>query len=214
VYPVKPFMPDDRAIPDLLDQAVGKLRGITDPDRRLQVANLLDDALVTARTAVAGIKRDTVNELRGPAAGYATIAQRLGLTKGRVQQIANAPRRAFPAAYAFRDGSGTWYGEPGLLPAGTYAEAPTFIAFDPADKYNPLAGQVLTVRFGDMTDDGRVSVHWLPVRLQDGSQRNVRMTTGVMDALFGPPFTGTPERDAWEAARERRRRELGGSSSS
>ena len=200
-------MPDDRAIPDLLDQAVERLRGIADPERRLQVANLLDEALVTARTAVARIKRDTVNDMRGPSAGYSTIAARLGLTKGRVQQIANAPRRAFPAAYAFRDESGTWYGEPELLRA--YTEAPTFIAFDPADKYNPLAGQVLTVRFGDMEHDDRVSVYWLPVRLADDSQRNVRMTTTVMDALFGPGDTTSPERAAWEADRERRRRELG-----
>jgi hypothetical protein len=204
---MKPFMPDDRAIPDLLDQAVERLRGIADPERRLQVANLLDEGLVTARTAVARIKRDTVNDMRGPSAGYSTIAARLGLTKGRVQQIANAPRRVFPAAFAFRDESGTWYGEPGLL--RMYAEAPTFIAFNPADKYNPLADQVLTVRFGDMEHENRVSVYWLPVRLADGSQRNVRMTTTVMDALFGPMDTTSPERAVWEAARERRRRELG-----
>ena len=173
------------------------------------MANLLDEALANARTAVAGIKRDAVNEMRGPRAGYSTIAERLGLTKSRVQQIANAPRRRFPAAYAFRDENGTWHGDPGLLlPA--HAEAPTFIAFSPADKYNPLAGQVLTVRFGDMEHDGRVSAHTLPVRLPDGSQRNLRMTNAVMDALFGPPFAGSPERNAWEAAHDRRRRELDG----
>jgi hypothetical protein len=201
-------MPDDRAIPDMLDRAVEALRGIADPERRLDLANLLDEALANARTAVAGIKRDAVNEMRGPRAGYSTIGERLGLTKGRVQQIANAPRRRFPAAYAFRDESGTWHGDPGLLPA--YAEAPTFIAFSPADKYNPLAGQVLTVRFGDMGHDDRVSAHTLPVRLPDASQRNLRITNTVMDALFGPPFAGSPERKAWEAARERRRREPGG----
>lgn len=172
------------------------------------MANLFDEALANARTAVAGIKRDAVNEMRGPQAGYSTIAGRLGLTKGRVQQIANAPRRRFPAAYAFRDQSGAWHGDPGLLP--TYAEAPTFIAFSPADKCNPLAGQVLTVRFGDMEDDDRVSAYTLPVRLPDGDQRNLRMTSTVMDALFGPPLAGTPEHNAWEAAREQRQRELGG----
>ena len=92
---MKPLMPDDRSIPDRLDRAVEELRGIADPERRLQVANLLDEALVTARAAVAGIKRDTVNEMRGPSAGYPTIAQRLGLTKARVQQIANAPRKRY-----------------------------------------------------------------------------------------------------------------------
>jgi hypothetical protein len=171
------------------------------------MANLLDEALANARTAVAGIKRDAVNEMRGPRAGYSTIAGRLGLTRGRVQQIANAPRRAFPAAYAFADVNGTWYGEPGLL--HPYTEAPTFIAFSPADKHNPLAGQVLTVRYGDMLDDDRVSLYTLPVRLRDDRQLNLRMTNAVMDALFGPTDTSTLEHAEWEARRERRKRELG-----
>ena len=206
---MKPFMPDDRAIPDLLDQTVENLRAIGDPERRLQVANLLDEALVTARTAVAGVKRDTVNEMRGPLAGYGTIADHLGLTKGRVQQIANAPRKAFLTAYAFSDEGGEWHGEPGLLRQGAYREAPTFIAFSPADKYNPLAGQVLTVRFGSLEHDDRVSLYTLPVRLGDGSQVNLRMTNAVMDGLFGPAQVGTAEYQAWEAARGRRRQELG-----
>jgi hypothetical protein len=201
-------MPDDRSIPDLLDHAVGELRGITDPERRLKMANLLDYALANARTAVAGIRRDTVNEMRGPRAGYSTIADRLGLTKGRVQQIANAPRRPLPAAYAFRDENRTWHGEPGLVKGG-YSEAPTYIAFDPADKYNPLARQVLTVRYADMDCDDRVSLYTLPVRLRDGSQYNLRMTNAVMDALFGPAQMGTPQRAEWEARRTRRQKELG-----
>jgi hypothetical protein len=181
----------------MLDCAVQELRGIGDPERRLQVANLLDEALVTARTAVAGVKRDTVNEMRGPSVGYLTIAERLGLTKGRVQQIANAPRRSFPAAYAFRDESGAWHGEPGLLPAGAFRESPTFIAFAPADEFNPLAGQVLSVRFGDIDHDERVSLYTLPVRHADGSALNLRMTNAVMDSLFGPTRTGTAECEAW-----------------
>lgn len=76
-------------------------------------------------------------------------------------------------------------------------------------KYNPLAGQVLTVRFGDLEHDDRVSLYTLPVRLGDGSQLNLRMTNAVMDGLFGPAQAGTPEHEAWEAARERRRQELG-----
>jgi hypothetical protein len=114
-----------------------------------------------------------------------------------------------PAAYAFRDENGVWYGEPGLLPAGAFRESPTFISFAPADKYNQLAGQVLTVRFGDIDHHDRVSLYTLPVRLADGSALNLRMTNAVMDALFGPARTGTPEREAWEAARDRRQQELG-----
>jgi hypothetical protein len=206
---MKPLMPDDRFIPDMLDSAVEELRSIADPEKRLQMANLLDEALVAARTAVAGIKRDTVSEMRSPSVGYLTIAERLGLTKGRVQQIANAPRKSYPAAYAFRDENGAWHGEPGLLPAGAFRESPTCIAFAPADKYNPLAGQVLDVRFGEIDHDDRVSLYTLPVRLADGSALNLRMTHAVMDALFGPARTETPEREAWEAARDRWRQELG-----
>ncbi len=40
--------------------------------------------------------------------GYGTIAGRLGLTKARVQQIANTPKRAWIVAYAVRDQHGTW----------------------------------------------------------------------------------------------------------
>ena len=126
-----------------------------------------------------------------------------------MQQIANAPQKAFPAAYAFCDQDGTWHGEPELQPAGAYREAPTFIAFDPADKYNPLAGQVLTVRFGELDHDDRLSLYTLPVRLSDDSALNLRMTSAVMDSLFGPVHTGTPGYEEWEAARERHRRDLG-----
>ncbi len=49
----------------------------------------------------------------------------------------------------------------------------------------------------------------IPISLA-GSPLNLRMTNAVMAALFGPARTGTPEHKAWEAARERRRQELGG----
>lgn len=83
-----------------------------------------------------------------------------------MQQIAKAPRKPVSAAYAFADENGTWYGEPGLRPICAYNEAPTFIAFEPADKYNPLTGQVLTVRHAEMDYDDGVSLCTLPVRLR------------------------------------------------
>ncbi len=190
-----------------LDRALDDLRNVPDPYTRLQEARVLDDALVMARSVVAQIKRDAVTALRGTSAGYGTIAQRLGLTKARVQQIANVPRLA--AAYAFRDQEGSWYGEPELLPAGHYRESPSFIAFSPADKYNPLAGQVLTFRYGNVAEDHGVTAYTVQIRQDNGSPLNLRMTHSVQDALFGPPFVGSPERNQWEAARERRIRELG-----
>src|SRR5579859_7750197 len=191
-----------------LDQAIEELRAMTDPYARLREARALDDALVMARRVVAEIKRETVESLRGASGtGYGGIARRLGLTKARVQQIANTAR-GLPAAFAFRDQDGTWYGEPRLLPQGRYSEAPSFIAFSPADECNPLSGQVLTVRYGEVPEGHGVSAYTMQVRLDNGSPFNLRMTRPVQDALFGPPILGTPERAQWDMAREQRRRQL------
>ena len=195
-----------------VDQAITELRGIGDPYRRLRQADELDAALAAARTVVAQIRKDTIRSLRGPVIGYGTIAQRLGLTKSRVQQIVNAPARQIVAAYAFRDQRGRWHGQPRMLQEGSYREAPTFIAFDPpADRHNPLGGQILAVRYGPITHDEQVSVYSLQIRQDDGSPLNLRMTHRVQDALFGPPILGSPEREQWDQAREQRRREIDGS---
>jgi len=194
-----------------LDQALNELRSVPDPYARLSEAHDLDSALVMARSVVAQIKRDTINSLRGTTTGYGTIAQRLHLTKARVQQIANAPRNpGLAAAYAFRDEHGGWHGEPTLLPKARYQESPSFIPFSPADKYNPLGGQVLAVRYGDVGEDHGVSAYTLQIRQDNGSPLNLRMTHPVQDALFGPPISGMPERQQWEARREQRQRELDG----
>jgi hypothetical protein len=205
------LMPTSRSAADLLDQAVAAVRQITDPEMRFREAGNLDAALATARSDLAQIRRDAVNQMRAPqtAYGYGSIAGRLGLTKGRVQQIANTPLRTYPSAYAFRDEHGTWHGTLDLLPEGRYAEAPTLIPFNPAYRYNPLGGQTLLVRYGDIGDKQPVSTYTLPVS-QDGQQVNLRMTSAVQDALFGPPIMGTPERSRWEAACEQRKRELDG----
>jgi hypothetical protein len=192
-----------------LDQALDDLRAVPDPYARLAEAQDLDSALVMARSVVAQVKRDTINALRSTTSGYGTIAHRLGLTKARVQQIANAPRNlGLAAAYAFLDEHGSWHGEPGLLPAGQYRESPSFIPFSPADKFNPLGGQVLTVWYGRLDEEHGVSAYTLQIRQENGSPLNLRMTHAVQDALFGPPIDGTPERQRWEAARELRKREL------
>jgi hypothetical protein len=194
-----------------VDQAVAELRGIPDPYRRLRHADRLDAAFAAARTVVAQIRQDTIRSLRGPATGYGTIAHRLGLTKSRVQQLANAPIKQVVAAYAFRDEHGQWHGQPQRLRNDDYWEAPTFIPFDPpSDPYNPLGGQTLTVRYGAIDDDDQVSVYTLQIRRGDGSPMNLRMTRLVLDALFGPPILGTPQRHQWEQARERRWRGIDG----
>ena len=194
-----------------LDQALNDLKAIPDPYTRLREAQDLDSALIMARSVVAQIKQDTINALRGTTTGYGTIARRLGLTKARVQQIANAPRHpGLAVAYAFRDEKGAWHGEPDLLPSGRYREAPSSIPFSPADEYNPLAGQVLLVRYGDVSEGHGVSAYTVQIRQENGSPRNLRMTGPVQDALFGPPIMGTAARQLWDESRDRRRRELGG----
>lgn len=180
-----------------------------DPYTQLNEANNLDTALVNARSVVAQIKRDAIKALRSSTTGYGTIAQRLGLTKARVQQIANSPRKAWVAAYAVRDELGNWHGNPDLLLNGSYHDSPSFIPFQPADKYNPLAGQVMQVRYGPVDEDFGISAYTVQVRQDDGNPLNLRMTRPVMDALFGPSIFGSPERQQWEAAREQRMRELG-----
>lgn len=191
-----------------IERVVAELRTVADPYERLYRADRLDGALAGARSLVAEIKRDAVNSLRTPARGYGGIAYRLGLTKARVQQIANMPDRFVAVSYAFRDEQGTWHGEPELLPTGSYTDRRMAQPFKPADRFNPLWGQTLAMRCGDLADDERVGLNALFVTTQEGGQRPVRATHVVLDELFGPSEVGTARRDQWEAARERRRREL------
>jgi hypothetical protein len=192
---------------ELLAQAVAEIQGIANPRERLDEANRLDSALAVARAEVARIRRDTVNSMRNPATGYGKIAQMLGLSKARVQQIAKEPGRPVLSAYAIRDEAGEWHGEPDLLPRGRYREAPSFIAFTPADEALPLAGQVLTVRYGEIPEVDKISYYTVQIRRDNGSPLNLRMSYPVQDALFGPPHLGSSERRRWEAARDQRRRE-------
>jgi hypothetical protein len=192
---------------ELLAQAVAEIRAIPNPRERLDEANRLDSALASARAEVAKIRRDTVNSIRNPVTGYGKIAQMLGLSKARVQQIAREPGHPILAAYAIRDEAGQWHGETDLLPPGLYREAPSFIPFTPADEDLPLAGQVLTVRYGEVGEEGRISYYTVQIRRDDSSPLNLRMSYPVQDALFGPPCLGSSERQRWEAARDQRRRE-------
>ena len=75
---------------------------------------------------------------------------------------------------------------------------------------NPLAGQTLAVRYGDVGEKHGTRAYTLQILQDDGSPLNLRMTYPVRDALFGPPISGTPERQQREAARKRRQRELDG----
>jgi hypothetical protein len=71
----------------------------------------------------------------------------------------------------------------------------------------PPAGQDLTVRYGEVAEEGKVSYYTVQIRRDDGSPLNLRMSYPVQDALFGPPYPGSPERQRWDALRDQRRRE-------
>jgi hypothetical protein len=191
-----------------IDQAIDDLRKVADPIARIREADGLDSALAEARTAVAQIRRDAVTALRTPTSGYGSIAQQLGISKARVQQIANAPGKMATAAYAFLDASGQLYGDP-TTTRGPLLEAVTAVPFTPADKYNPLAGQELLFMYGPVADDDKVSLYTLQLRGGEGERLVVRMTHPVYDALFGPCQAGSLEWEKWQAAREQRRQELG-----
>lgn len=174
-----------------LDRAIAEIRAIEDPYARLHEADRLDAALVMARSALAQLKRDTVNGLRTPTFGYGGIAERLGLTKTRVQQIANLPTKFGQTAYAVMDVRGQWYGEPRLLAEGEYVDTRTPRPFTPADPGNPLFGQVLVVRCGEIEDADKVSMYTLAVLDGEdgaGADRSVRMTHTVQQALFEPTW--------------------------
>lgn len=190
----------------LIDQAIQHARAIPDPYARIKEADQLDEALATARSVVAKIKRDAINSLRTRTIGYGSIATRLGLTKTRVQQIANIPTKTIPVAFAIRDEHGQWYGDPNLL--GEYTDLVSACPFAPADQFNPLAGHTFAVRCAALPDDEDLSLNALYLRDDDGGIKSARMTHAVYAALFGPAEVGTPEHAQWEAARDAKRREL------
>jgi hypothetical protein len=125
----------------------------------------------------------------------------------------NAGRRAVVTAYAVLDDTGRWQGEPDLSVARRW-DYPMAYPFKPADLYNPLYGQVLTLRCAELGEDIGSEQHITPyaARVLADQRREVavRITYAVQDAMFGPPILGTPERAAWEQQRDQRQREIEG----
>lgn len=125
----------------------------------------------------------------------------------------HAGRRAVVTAYAVRDDAGRWYGDPDL-PVERRWDYPMAHPFEPVDEFNPLYGQVLTLRCAELGNELGGEQHISPyaVRVLADQRREVavRITAAVQDALFGPPFTGTPARDVWEQLREQRRHDVQG----
>ncbi|MFJ9782617.1 hypothetical protein ACIRSS_23755 [Amycolatopsis sp. NPDC101161] len=171
-------------MPDLLDQVLDRLRAVADPYHRLSKAEELDEALVAARSAVTMVKKAAINELRDRTTGYGTIAGRLGVTKTRVQQIANTADRHGLVVVSLRDEAGHWHGEPDLAPGYTKVEASMAHPFRPANEHHPLYGQTLLARCVDMPYDHRVSLYALHLLGADDSICPIRMTLNVFDMLF------------------------------
>jgi hypothetical protein len=167
-----------------IDKALAQLRAVHDPYERLHEADRLDGALAVARTWVAQIKRDTINELRNGNTGYGRIGLRLGLTKGRIQQIANTASKLGSVVYAVRDEHGNWHGNDGLLPKDSYTDAPLAYPFREGDESHRLAGQRLTARYGNVTEDESITAYSLRVKAGEGREISMRMTEDVLRALF------------------------------
>jgi hypothetical protein len=124
----------------------------------------------------------------------------------------HAGRRAVVTAYAVQDSAGNWHG-PADLPVERRWDYPMAYPFEPADLFNPLYGQLLTLRCADLGEEigGEHNISPYAVRVLADQRREmaVRITYDAQDALFGPPILGTAERAAWEQLREQRRREEG-----
>jgi hypothetical protein len=171
-------------MPDPLDQVLDRLRSIADPYHRLSKAEELDEALVAARSAVTMVKKTAINQLRDRTTGYGTIAGRLGVTKTRVQQIANTADRRGLVVVSLRDTSGRWHGQPNLALSGSSIEVPMAHPFRPANERHLLYGQTLVARCIDLPYDHRVSLYALHLLGNDGGIRPTRMTLDVFDMLF------------------------------
>jgi hypothetical protein len=156
---------------------------VDDPYQRIHDADLLDSALATARVWVAQIKRDTINQLRTGDIGYGRIGMRLGLTRGRIQQIASAASKLGPVVYAVRDESGRWDGSARLLRSG-YTDTPFAHLFREGDEQHPSAGQRLVARYGPIPDSVPITAHSLRVAVEHGREMPLRMTDELLGALF------------------------------
>jgi hypothetical protein len=95
--------------------------------------------------------------------------------------VTSMHRSSAEAVYAVRSQDGDWFGPHTALPDGQFTDGT--LHFEPAQRTNPFAGQVLTMRFGFQERD--VSVHACQVALPDGTQRRVRVTHAVLDLMFG-----------------------------
>ncbi|MFE0309870.1 hypothetical protein [Amycolatopsis sp. NPDC058986] len=167
-------------------------------------------SLIEATKAVMAAERSTAMiEATNPAtAGHLShgeLARRLGVTKPLIgKTIARVP-----VAFAMRDETGRWYGDPNL-PVTESWDYPLTGRFKPADVYNPLHRQLLILRCAALPEDQTVTPYAAHVRAEDSREFAVRVTEQVRDAMFGPPITGTPERIAWERRRDQRKRDLDG----
>jgi DNA invertase Pin-like site-specific DNA recombinase len=126
------------------------------------------------------------------------IGAMFGVTRATVYRHLGRARGTLAAAYAIREEDGTWLGEPGLLPRSEYTDAPLAVPFRPSGDANPLAGQLLTVRYGDIADRHNVTGYTVNVRIGADAEIPIRVTPQVQDALHGPHIAGSPERAQWE----------------
>lgn len=76
---------------DQLRATIDQIRAIPDPAARVRAINAAIDQHKAAISELAQITRDTVAELRANGASHAQVAELLGVTRARAQQLASGP---------------------------------------------------------------------------------------------------------------------------
>jgi hypothetical protein len=158
--------------------AVAAIAAIKDAEARARIAHLAIPELRRVRdSALAEVRRPG----RGIRPTLEALSALLGVSHQRVSRMITPPSGAL-AAYAFRDETGAWHGEPDRLAAG-YVTAT--LEFNPVSP-SPFAGQRLTVRCGPIEEFAPEQVDLVAMRpvLEDGTVIVARGTRLLHSLLF------------------------------
>ncbi|MFF5265400.1 hypothetical protein ACFY4C_41510 [Actinomadura viridis] len=71
-----------------IQQVIGALRDISDPTDRAKATGAMLDAIPALQRALRELRQSAVRELRAQGFSHAEVAQALGVSRSRAQQIA------------------------------------------------------------------------------------------------------------------------------
>ena len=78
---------DDTPLDQAIDLLTNACTNITDPAARFKTAGEMLEGVPGIQTALGHVRRDAVNEMRATGRSYASVAEELGVSRGRIQQI-------------------------------------------------------------------------------------------------------------------------------